>query len=135
MILHRDGLVEMQYDAAVDILKVKWLDSKGATRDEFGYSFQKLLETIRNYDIKKLLIDSREDITAVTDEEYKELNTTFANKLAGTRLARIARLGTTNTSRESFVEALVEDVLALPDTTVAYHNFYDEQHATAWLVA
>lgn len=134
MILHKDGLTEMEYDVTADLLKVRWLDSKRSTEPELNYTIGILLDKIRNYDIKKLLIDAREDVEGVTDEEYVEMNVNFAKLLANTRLVKVARLGTNNLNRENFIQELAEDILSLPDTKLQYHNFRDEQTAIQWLL-
>lgn len=134
MILHKDGLSMMEYDVTADLLVVRWMDSKRSTEPELNYTIGILLEKIRSYDVKKLLIDAREEVEGITDEEYMQMNTNFAKLLAGTRLLKVARLGATNAIREKFVQALAEDLLALPDTKLQYHNFEDEQTAVQWLL-
>ncbi|MBC5775300.1 hypothetical protein H8S95_14570 [Pontibacter sp. KCTC 32443] len=133
MILHKDGLILMDYDVASDILVVKWLASKTSSSSELSYTMKLLVDKIRSYDIKNLLIDAREDVIGITDEEYVEINMTFAQNLASTRLQRVARLGTTNTNRENFVQELAEDVQALPEANVVYQEFQDETIAIQWL--
>ena len=133
MILHKDGLIEMDYDVASDILLVKWLASDTSTSLELGYSMNLLVDKVRSYDIKKLLIDAREDVVGITDEEYVEINVEFANNLANTRLERVARLGTTNINRENFVKSLVEDVTSLTRTSLIYKEFNNEATAIVWL--
>ncbi len=123
----------MDYDVASDILVVKWLASKTSSSSELSYTMKLLVDKIRSYDIKNLLIDAREDVIGITDEEYVEINMTFAQNLASTRLQRVARLGTTNTNRENFVQELAEDVQALPEANVVYQEFQDETIAIQWL--
>ncbi|AKD03430.1 hypothetical protein POKO110462_05640 [Pontibacter korlensis] len=134
MKLHSDGLCELEYDAATDILTARWLQSKTSTLAELSYTMQVLLDTIRNYDIKRLLIDAHEDVEGVSDVEYVDLNVEFAKKLVQTRLQKIARLGNPNHNRENFIEALAEDLLAQPTTLVAFQNFTDERSAIQWLL-
>ncbi|MBB6610998.1 hypothetical protein H7F15_08115 [Pontibacter sp. Tf4] len=133
MILHKDGLIVLNYEVGFDTLVVKWLASDTATSPELRYSMQILVEKIRSYDIKRLLIDAREDVVAVSDEEYVELNVNFAKNLVQTRLERIARLGTTNLNRENFVKGLVADLQSLPETSLVYKEFNDEATAKEWL--
>lgn len=123
----------MNYDVATDILVVKWLASETSTSLELGYSMALLVDKVRSYDIKKLLIDAREDVVGITDEEYVDINVKFANNLASTRLERVARLGTTNINRENFVKSLVDDVQLLPQTKLVYKEFNDESNALEWL--
>ena len=133
MILHKDGLIVMDYDVATDILVVKWLASETSTSLELGYSMKLLVDKVRSYDVKKLLIDAREDVVGITDEEYVEINVKFAKDLASTRLERVARLGTTNINRENFVKTLVYDVQAHAQTTLIYKEFQDQTNAIEWL--
>ncbi|NEM98316.1 vWA domain-containing protein [Pontibacter burrus] len=133
MILHKDGLFILDYDVASDILVVKWFASDTATSPELSYTMQILVEKVRSYDIKRLLIDAREDVVAVSDEEYVELNVSFAKNLVSTRLERVARLGTTNINRENFVKELVADLQTLPETHIVYKEFNDQATAKEWL--
>lgn len=71
MILHQDLLLELVYDVRTDILSVKWPDIKDVSVSELEYSFQKLLDTISHYDIKRLLIDSSKSVVTLDDKIYK----------------------------------------------------------------
>ncbi len=124
----------MSYDVSVDLLKVRWLDLKYSTGAELNYTIGVLLEKIRNYDIKKLLIDAHQNVEGVTDEEFVEMNTNFAKLLVSTRLKKVARLGTNNLNRENFIQALAQNTLSGSDTTLQFHNFNDEQSAVQWLI-
>ncbi|MEJ8756078.1 hypothetical protein WG947_03660 [Pontibacter sp. H259] len=133
MTLHKDGLIVMEYDVATDTLVAKWIASKTSNSLELGYTMKLLVDKVRSYDIKKLLLDAREDVVGITDEEYVEINVKFAHNLATTRLVRVARLGTTNINRENFVKSLVEDVQSSTQTSLIYKEFNNEATALEWL--
>ncbi|QCR23151.1 hypothetical protein [Pontibacter sp. SGAir0037] len=133
MILYSDGHIEMDYDVSHDILTARWLDYKGASKQELQYSIERLISTIKSYDIRNLLIDAHEDVTGITDEEYLEVNQEFGKSLTETRLQKIARLGSPNEKREDLVEELAEDILEKTEVKIIFQNFYDRPSAISWL--
>ncbi len=123
----------MEYNVASDILTAKLFDSEGSSKEELAYSFEKLISTVVSYDIKNLLLDAREDVVALTDEEYYASVNLLAQQLVTTRLLKIARLGGLNERREEMVEALSRHVLEETQAQMIFHNFYDQTSALQWL--
>jgi hypothetical protein len=134
MILHRDGLIELRYDAATDILSVRWPDSRNASKAELQFSIAKLIDTLRHYDIKKLFIDASENVENVSDEEYREMNQKFAEDLvSSTHLQKIARIGAPNAIRQKIVEDIAGAELEKRQSKLSFREFGDEQSALEWL--
>ncbi|WP_242921045.1 hypothetical protein [Pontibacter liquoris] len=136
MILHQNGFIELTYDVATDILTVRWPNVRAASGAELLYSFEKLLEVIRGYDIKKVLFDSRSNNLAVSDEEYRALNAQLGRDLVQTRVKKVARLGNFNTKRETILKDLSDEVLAETKADLHFQmfdTFADEERALQWL--
>lgn len=133
MILYSDGIIQMEYNVANDILTASLFDYKTSSKEELAYSFEKLVSTVKSYDIKNLLLDSREDVIALTDDEYFEVVSVLARELVSTRLLKIARLGSANERREELVEDVARHVLEETQTQMVFHNFYDQTSALQWL--
>jgi hypothetical protein len=133
MILHRDGLIELKYEAATDILSVRWPNSRNASKAELQFSFAKLIDTLRHYDIKKLFIDASENVENVSDEEYAEMNQKFAEELVATRLQKIARLGAPNATRQKIIENIADVELQKRQGQLSFREFGDELSALEWL--
>lgn len=133
MLLHRDGLIELNYDAATDILTVSWPDITKLNSSEMDYSFNKLKDFITYYDIKKLLIDSRFNKVEVDKEEYSTLVERIYNGLRTTRLEMTARLGSLDRERESKARKHAAELINHLKPSFAFQNFDDPGMALQWL--
>lgn len=133
MILHKDGLIELNYDVKDDILSVKWPDITNFIKSEAQYSFKLLIDAIRHYDVKKLLIDSRHNVVEIPDPEYQTLMLQFSHDLVATRLQKIARIVSFDVNREQKVQAVSEQIRPQLKTTLHTQNFQTEAEALAWL--
>lgn len=93
-----------------------------------------VVSNIRNYDIKKLLLDSSKSVIEAEDEAYKAVTTKFGLDLMNTRLKKIARVATTDTKREAKsaqVSAELRRELNLP---IEFRNFSNQADAMEWLL-
>ena len=134
MILHKDGLIELHYDVKNDILSVKWPDITNFIKSEVQYSFKLLIDAIRHYDVKKLLIDSRHNVVEIPDPEYKSLMLQFSQDLVATRLQKVARIVSFDANRENKVRAVTEQIRPQLKMTLQSENFGTEAEALAWLI-
>ncbi|PKV62427.1 hypothetical protein [Pontibacter ramchanderi] len=135
MLLHRDGLIELNYDPATDILSVSWPDINIYSRTQITYSFAKLREVIAFYDIKKLLIDSRFNQVLIDEEAYSELIRELHGNLRSTRLAMTARLGSLTKLREEKAKQHAKQLIDELKPSFAFRNFDDAGMALQWLKA
>ena len=136
MLLHKDGLIELNYDVVSDVLKVKWPDLTGFTMPEINYSLTKLIDTLRHYDIKKVHIDSRTSSVAdISKEEYHNVLLGFAKRLMTTRLEKMARIETADRSRENVVTLTADEAVNNLGIQYEFQNFTDENTALRWLTS
>lgn len=135
MILFQNSLVTLTYKPATDVLEVQYPDLHGYLLPEIKHTVNILVDTIRNYDVKRVLLDSTKTVISVSPEESRNVAQWLAAGFATTRLQKVARLQ----SKSEVVEktaanniAHVQQVLQLP---FALENFSDYHEAIAWLTA
>lgn len=134
MLLHKDGLIELKYEVANDILTMDWPDLTGFTMPEINYSIRKLIDTLRHYDIKYLLVNSQQSsVSELTRTEYQRVLMNFVQQLMTTRLQKLARISTTDTSRENVVDGIAEVALVKLGIKFEFRNFQNTDAALGWL--
>lgn len=131
MILFQNGLITLNYDPATDLMHVEWPQFQEYAVSEARHALQVMVETIRNYDIKKLFLDTRQVQVDVSDAEYMAVLTDFGADLANTRLSKVSRMVATDQNRERNVQSVKEQV-QLPFPLM---DFTDQEAAMEWLLA
>lgn len=133
MILEEDSLLRFSYDTSTHILTVTYPDMIGAPRAQVENSLQNQARIIRNYDLKKVLLDIRSGVPGVSDQQYKELVEHFLSSLSSTRLEKIARLVPENPAREYLIKKSAREMREKLDTPFEDRSFTNKQEAIAWL--
>ncbi|NEM97646.1 hypothetical protein [Pontibacter burrus] len=134
MLLHKDGLIELNYEVANDILSMDWPDLTGFTMPEISYSIRKLIDTLRHYDIKYLLVNSQQsNVSELTRAEYQRVLMEFVQQLMNTRLQKLARISTFDISRENVVDGIAEVALIQLGIQFEFRNFQYMEAALDWL--
>ena len=133
MVLHQSSLITLDYEPASDILSLDWPDVKDFLVPEIERELKVLVDTIKHYDVKKLLIDTSKAQVEVNDAAYQAFLSTFANTLKDTRLQKLARVGTSNPEREKITEQAKE--ASRIDQVMEFQNFNSKTEALAWLSA
>lgn len=90
-----------------------------------------VVEAVRLYDVKHLLIDARNTVVDVADSLYAEIVGAFVQDLMQTRLQKIARLATQSGLREK----QLYDVRTATKISIAFKNFQQTEEALEWLEA
>lgn len=129
MVLYDNSLVRLNYNPATDILDVDCPDFNPLIMAEVKDAFNIIVDTVKHYDVKKLLIDSSKAQIDISDKSHREVLVKFARDLMGTRLQKFARVGTNDTLRENSVNKAREDAMF----SIAFQNFPDKATALAWL--
>lgn len=130
MILFQNGLITLNYDPATDLMHVEWPQFQQYALSEARHALQVMVETIRNYDIKKLFLDTTNAEIDVSDEEYTAVLKDFGADLATTRLQKVSRIVATDHSREQSVQRVKEQAqLPFP-----LKDFTDRESALQWLL-
>ena len=129
MILFESPLIRLEYAPATDILSADLSAAYEFYLMEVREAFDTLVKTVRHYDVKKVLMDSRNRIIQVEQEKYAALLTNFLDELQATRLQKLARLHTGNSTRENLVKTMQQQI----DYSFQIKTFTDKDQALKWL--
>jgi hypothetical protein len=110
MIIFKNGFITLDYDPATDILSFPMPSVNDVVMPEMKRCLGVIVEHVRNYDVKKVLLDARETYIGVEEESYCAVITEFYHALAATRLQKVARLVTPGSEREKIIRNIFEDV-------------------------
>ena len=129
MVLYDNSLVRLNYNPVTDILDVDCPDFHPLIMADVKEAFDVIVDTVKHYDVKKLVIDSSKATIDTSDQEHRAVIIKFARDLMRTRLQKLARVGTQDTLREKNVhEATQNAAFSIP-----FQNFSDKAAAVAWL--
>ena len=134
MLLH-DSIIKLDYNPATDVLVTCMPDLRPYALPEVSYCLELMVESIRNYNIKKMLLDSSHTLIEVEDASYKAVMAQFAWALADTHLKKIARVGTDDIKREDKAARLASELRAEVNLPVEYKSFLSHTEAMNWLLA
>lgn len=131
MVLH-EKIIRLDYNPATDILETSMPDVTHFMLSEVQMCLDVIITNIRNYDIKKLLLDSSNSVIEIgeDDEAYKAIAMKFGMDLMGTRLKKIARIESADLRREAN-SAEVREHMNLP---MEFKNFSNRDDAKDWLL-
>ncbi|WP_156180603.1 hypothetical protein [Rufibacter radiotolerans] len=129
MIILQNSLTQLEYDPSTDILYLDWPDTSLFTLEEVKGTLQDTVKAIKDYDIKKLFMDSSQREMNFYDAEFLEVMQEIAYSLLDTRLAKIARITTTDHYREQ----KVQEAQARAGIHLQVRSFADKETALEWL--
>jgi len=129
MILYDNSVVRLNYNPATDILDVDCPDFHPLMMTEVKEAFNIIVDTVKHYDVKKLVIDSSKAIIDTSEQEHKEVLVKFARDLMKTRLQKFARVSSNDSIRESRVGEAKDASMF----NITYQNFSNKAEALAWL--
>ncbi|WP_128396952.1 hypothetical protein [Botryobacter ruber] len=114
-------------------MKVVYPDLQDFLLVEIINATDKLVETVKTYNVKRILIDSSKTAVPAGNAEGREISLTLALGLMKTHVQKIARV-------ESFsadVEATVQSHISYINQTIyipfLFKNFTDKAEALEWL--
>ncbi|WP_210465449.1 hypothetical protein [Rufibacter roseolus] len=135
MLLYQDSILQLTYDPATDILEMDWPDLAPSYLPEARQAFQALVETVRDYDVKNLLVDGSKASISISDEENTSLMLKIAQEFNATRLRKVARIASTDFRRESVADENLHKIQRSLDLHYEMQNFTDRAQAMTWLKA
>lgn len=133
MILHKNSLIKLEYDPATDILQVDYPDLHTHLLPEIRHSIDILVDAVKNYDIKRLLLDSTKTTVSVNPEQGREIATYLAAGLQKTRIQKVARLASLNIEVENSAQNNIKHISQTAVLPFQLRNFTDRTEALAWL--
>jgi hypothetical protein len=92
MILLQNSILVLEYEPATDIMQVRYPDLNSMHLSEIRHSLNVMVENIRNYDVRKLLLDASNTALEVSEEDNRQITLELAGMLAKTRLLKVARV-------------------------------------------
>jgi len=134
MILFENSIMKLEYNPATDILDVKYPNLYGYLLPEIKHSIDTLLETVISYDVKKMLLDSRDTMVSIKPEESTDISVYMASGLVNTRLQKLARLQSADTVVESRAEENFHLVKSSLKLSFQLKIFSDKDKAMEWLM-
>lgn len=128
------GIITLDYEPATDVLVTSMPDVRQYGLSEVSVSLGIIVSNIRNYDIKKLLLDASQSVVAVESESYSAVVKKFTLDLMSTRLQKLARVSTTDVLREAPTARIASEVRQELRPTIEHRNFTSPIEALAWLL-
>lgn len=135
MILFENSIIKLDYTPATDILNVQYPDLHGFLLPEIKHSIDILVDTVKNYDVKKVLLDATHTVMSVDVEESREISVYLAQGLTKTRVAKLARLQSLNHAIETRAKATIQHLAEAQLLPFELQNFTVKEKALAWLQA
>ncbi|TPE41047.1 hypothetical protein [Pontibacter mangrovi] len=133
MILFENSIVVLAYSPATDIVEIKYPDLHGYLLPEIKHTIRNMVQVIKNYDVKRVLLDSTRTHVSVSDEESREVATFLATELAKTRVERVARLKSASDRVEKLAVANMGVIKLSGSIPFLLENFTTKEEAMAWL--
>lgn len=126
------GIITLDYTPATDVLVANMPDVRQSGLSETNYCLKLIVDTLRNYDIKHLVLDCSKTVVDTGSETYKSTIGNLCKSLMGTRLKKIAQVGTAEALRQgkSFLELRQE--FSLP---IEFSSFSSQAEAVDWLLS
>ncbi|MFD3001963.1 hypothetical protein ACFS7Z_16440 [Pontibacter toksunensis] len=135
MILHQSSLITLDYNPATDILVVEYPDVHDFLLPHIRQSLAIMVEAIRNYDVKKLLLDASRTIIDVSEEENRQLTLQLAADLMHTRLQKVARIQPLNYVRETRAQENINRIRQEGMLPYQLETFTSKAAAMDWLAS
>lgn len=134
MILHQSSIIKLEYNPTTDILEVEYPDLEKFMLSEIRHALTLMVETIRNYDVKRLLLDASKTSVNVSEEENTQLTLQLAKDLATTRLQKLARITPSNQYREIKAQENINQAKQSGAMPYLLESFTNRAIAIEWLV-
>ena len=135
MVLYKSSILSLDYHPASDIMEVDYPDLDGFVLSEVRNSLTLMVDTIRHYDVKKLLLDASKTVITISEEENRELTLRLAADLAKTRLQKVARIQPVDSLREVRAQQNIERAREAGLLPYELKTFGSKEDALAWLVS
>ncbi len=133
MILFQNSIIKLDYTPATDILEVEYPDLHGFLLNEIKTSINIMVDNVKNYDVKKLLLDSTKTIISVSEEESREIATYLATGLLNTRVQKVARVQSSSDTVETTAKGNIQHIQESWSLPFQLQNFVGKAEALNWL--
>ena len=135
MLLFKNSIITLDYNPAADILEVAYPDLHGFLLPEIKHSIDIMIDNVKNYDVKRILLDSTRTVISVSEEESREITVCLAAGFMKTRVQKLARLQSAKASVEDTAQENIKHITETLPLTFQLKNFTSKAEALAWLSA
>lgn len=128
----------LDYEPTTDILTVDWPNIEKYQFSQVKQTLETLVDYVRNYDVKYLLIDASQTTSSpelVESPEYKQIIFEFVSGLTKTRLKKSARITAKDKIREAKTQELSKQVVQKANLLIQNKDFNNKEEAIAWLLS
>ena len=133
MVIYSDSLIHLDFDPKTDILKVNWPDLIEEPMLIVRPTINKILDSIKYFNVSKLLIDTKDTDTNIREEDFRKLSQEFVAALATSNLKKLARIIYAEPIREVRARILIEELSVRLGNEFISQEFTDKNKALAWL--
>ena len=130
MILYQNSLMQLNLEPANSLMEVNWPNFEAYSVDETKLALSRLVNTVKTYEVKKLLVDASNAKLNAEAEDYEEIIRHYTSLLQETNLEKIARLVTDVPERENRSRKLQKYIPA----SIQIQNFENATDARTWLL-
>ena len=134
MLLTKNTLIQLDYDTKTDTLTIDWPAIRAFALPEVQHTFKLIVDTLKYYDIKRLLIDARHSVVEVSEADYQAIIFDFALSLNTTRVLKVARIEACQPQQPAQAKqftSLLQDARLF---AWSCRNFKEKQAAINWLI-
>lgn len=135
MLLFKNSIITLDYNPAADILEVAYPDLHGFLLPEIKHSIDILIDNVKNYDVKRILLDSTRTVISVSEEESREITVSLAAGFMKTRVQKLARLQSGMATVEATAQENIKHITDSQLLSFQLKNFTSRAEAVAWLSA
>ncbi|RDV11947.1 hypothetical protein DXT99_23275 [Pontibacter diazotrophicus] len=130
MNIFHNSFIKLDYEPTTDVLSVNMPTVNVVNMSEVKHTLEIIVEHVRSYDVKRLLVDARKTEIEIDEDIYTAIVSEFSRSLMATRLQKVARIVSSSTVREN----VVKKVYGENKLTLEFKNFTDIAPAMEWLV-
>ncbi|GAA4443466.1 hypothetical protein GCM10023188_44280 [Pontibacter saemangeumensis] len=134
MIISSEVIV-INYAPATDILSAGLPDIRQFALEEVRHCLGLIVESVRQYEVRNLLLDASKSVVEVGEEAHRTLLIDFCLELQGSPLERVARVATPDPGREERSARLSAELIQELEPALAFGSFATEEEAMAWLLS
>lgn len=133
MILLQNTVLKLEYNPATDILQVKYPNLHSYHMSEIKHNLAIMVENIRNFDVRKLLLDASQTIVEISDADNRQVTMELAAQLAKTRLIKVARVHPVDLKAEVRAQENIQAIQKIIPLPYEIGTFDSVEEALEWL--
>jgi len=130
MAIYQNRLITLNYREDSGILTVTWTNLKPYDLSEVQESTAKVIEMIKIYNCRKILIDASQGHVSMDDETFGTVLTSFVSDLSKSGIQKLARIITSDQKREEQVQAIRSKI----SPNYQFYDISNREQALHWLM-